>query len=170
MHARSFFSLLASKAQIRAAPRRAALLLHDREASQSRRANRITWTVPVPTAVGLDVKALPEPPSERERGEDQRSRHVRQGARRIAVASFNGIPQVGGRELGDGGAWRCRRVKGYTWLLSVCWLLLLFKRPGSSLGNLTQAWFFCRRVWILGLGFGLRSPPVYFTAKLISAA
>eukprot|EP00903_Cladosiphon_okamuranus_P010672 g10089.t1 len=64
-----------------------------REASQSRRANRITWTVPVPTAMGLDVKALPEPPSERERGEDQRSRHVRQGPRRIAVANFNGIPQ-----------------------------------------------------------------------------
>lgn len=46
--------------------------------------------------MGLEVKALPEPPSERERGEDQRSRHVRQGPRRIAVASFNGIPQVGG--------------------------------------------------------------------------
>ncbi|CAN0394731.1 unnamed protein product, partial [Hapterophycus canaliculatus] len=64
-----------------------------REASQSRRANRITWTVPVPTAMGLDPKALPEPPSERERGEDQRSRHVRQGFRRVAVASFNGVPQ-----------------------------------------------------------------------------
>ena len=50
----------------------------------------------MPTAMGLDVKALPEPPSERERGEDQRSRHVRQGSRRIAVASFNGIPQVSG--------------------------------------------------------------------------
>lgn len=59
------------------------------------------------TAMGLDVKALPEPPSERERGEDQRSRHVRQGSRRIAVASFNGVPQVG--RLG----WRvvrCQRV------------------------------------------------------------
>ncbi|CAN0508263.1 unnamed protein product, partial [Ectocarpus sp. 8 AP-2014] len=64
-----------------------------REASQSRRANRITWTVPVPTAMGLDPTKLPEPPSERERGEDQRSRHVRQGARRIAVTNFNGIPQ-----------------------------------------------------------------------------
>lgn len=67
-----------------------------REASQSRRANRITWTVPVPTAMGLDPKALPEPPSERERGEDQRSRHVRQGFRRVAVANFNGVPQVRG--------------------------------------------------------------------------
>ncbi|CAM9522259.1 unnamed protein product [Ectocarpus sp. 13 AM-2016] len=64
-----------------------------REASQSRRANRITWTVPIPTAMGLDPTKLPEPPSERERGEDQRSRHVRQGARRIAVTNFNGIPQ-----------------------------------------------------------------------------
>ncbi|CAN0022840.1 unnamed protein product [Ectocarpus fasciculatus] len=64
-----------------------------REASQSRRANRITWTVPMPTAMGLEPTKLPEPPSERERGEDQRSRHVRQGARRIAVTNFNGIPQ-----------------------------------------------------------------------------
>lgn len=117
---------LAIETHARVASRRPEYLLVTlREASQSRRANRITWTVPVPTAMGLDVKALPEPPSERERGEDQRSRHVRQGSRRIAVASFNGIPQVSERAGRGGEMVRCQRA----FFMLLC---LLFSAPCTA--------------------------------------
>lgn len=65
-----------------------------RAASTSRRVNRITWTVPVPTALGLDPTVLQAVAKERELGESQNSRHARQGFRRVAVTNFNGLPQV----------------------------------------------------------------------------
>lgn len=65
-----------------------------REASTSRRANRITWTIPLPTAMGLDGAAMPPAATEREKGEGQSSRNAKQKFRRVAVTGFNGLPQV----------------------------------------------------------------------------
>ncbi|CAM9994382.1 unnamed protein product, partial [Choristocarpus tenellus] len=64
-----------------------------REASTSRRCNRITWSVPVPTAFGLDAEALPEVTREPKEEEGERGTVLRQGFRRIAVTPFNGYPQ-----------------------------------------------------------------------------
>lgn len=71
-----------------------------RPASKVRRVNRITWSVPVPTAFGLDPEALPPGADGVKAEEGETGGLVRQGFRRLAVAPYNGLPQVRNRAGG----------------------------------------------------------------------
>lgn len=66
-----------------------------RPASKVRRVNRISWSVTVPTAFGLNADALP--PATRDPNTDQgeAASILQQGFRKVAVVPFNGLPQVG---------------------------------------------------------------------------
>lgn len=65
-----------------------------RPASSSRRVNRITWAVTVPTAFGLDPETLSATPQDLDAELGERACTVRQGSRRLAVIPFDGLPQV----------------------------------------------------------------------------
>lgn len=67
-----------------------------RPASSSRRVNRITWDVIVPTAFGLDPETFSATPQDLDADLGERAYTVRQGCRRLAVVPFDGLPQVCG--------------------------------------------------------------------------